>query len=209
MRKCRYCERTLKLDEFYKKQTKAGLDSVCKKCRGVQQSIADRQARKKTEPFTLIEFEVFKEFKPNYLVSNLGRAYVKEHYCGNGRFIRGKFLKLTKLKSGYPCIGYNRTKYTVHRIVAELFVQNPNGLSHVNHKDRVRHNNHFTNLEWCTHQENVTHATKLGSYAKKLDEQDVMSIRESKESPKYLAEKYQVSNTNITYIINRKIWKHI
>ncbi len=175
----------------------------------MRQSISDKQKRKKTEPLIILELELFKEFKPNYLVSNLGRVYVKEHYGTNGHFIRGKFLKLTKLNTGYPCIAYEKNKYTIHRIVAELFVENTNGLSHVNHKDRNRANNHYKNLEWCTHNENVTHATKLGSYAKKLTKQDVIDIRASNESSKQLAEQYGVTPNNITYIINRKIWKHI
>jgi len=128
----------------------------------MRQSISDKQKRKKTEPLIILELELFKEFKPNYLVSNLGRVYVKEHYGTNGHFIRGKFLKLTKLNTGYPCIAYEKNKYTIHRIVAELFVENTNGLSHVNHKDRNRANNHYKNLEWCTPLENNHHAINTG-----------------------------------------------
>jgi hypothetical protein len=209
MRKCKNCDRHLQLDAFYRNHTKGGFFSVCKKCCGERQKTADIQSRKKSEPLTLNEGEVFKEFRPNYLVSNYGRAYVKEHYGEAGQFIRGKFLKLTKLKTGYPCISYRRCKYTIHRIVAELFVKNPERLSHVNHKDGSRDNNHFKNLEWCTHGENVSHAVKLGSYAKKLTETEVMDIRSSKENVRQLSERYNVSETNINYILKRKIWKHV
>ena len=209
MRKCKQCEIPLPLDKFYKNKTKDGLFSICKKCCSVRQSIAGKIARKKTDPLTLMNGEIFKEFKSNYFVSNFGRVYVKEHYTVKDQFIRGKLLKLTKLNTGYPCISCEGKKYTIHRIVAELFVENPKSLSHVNHKDRVRDNNHFENLEWCTHNENVTHAVKLGSYAKKLTSEDVISIRRSKESISDLSERYRVSSTNISLIIKRKIWKHI
>ena len=209
MRKCKSCARTLSFDQFYKNRTKDGLFSVCKNCCSLRQRTADIKKRRKSKELTLMEGEQFKEFRTNYLVSNFGRAYVKEHYGGRGQFISGKFLKLTKLSTGYTCISCEGKKYTIHRIVAELFVKNPHGLSHVNHKDRIRDNNHFQNLEWCTHNENVTHAVKLGSYAKKLTSEDVISIKGSQESIAALAERYDVSTTNISYIIKGKIWRHI
>jgi len=210
MKKCKDCERTLQKSNFYEnKFTKDGLFSVCKMCVGVRQSIRDIRNRIKTEPINYLDGEVFKEFKPNYLVSNFGRVYVNEHYGRNGSFIRGKFLKLTRLSTGYPSITYNSKKYTVHRLVAKLFVPNPKKLSHVNHKDGRRDNNHYTNLEWCSHQYNVSHGVKMGSYAQKLTSEDVLSIRKSKLSVNELSKKYNVSNTNIRLILKNKIWKHV
>lgn len=46
----------------------------------------------------------------------------------------------------------------LHRLIAELFIPNPENLPHINHKDGDRFNNHFSNLEWCTHQQNIEHA---------------------------------------------------
>lgn len=51
---------------------------------------------------------------------------------------------------------------SVHRIVAEAFVSNPQGKPCVNHIDGNPLNNHYTNLEWCTHSENNIHALKNG-----------------------------------------------
>lgn len=46
----------------------------------------------------------------------------------------------------------------VHRIVAELFIPNPNNYPIINHIDGNKLNNSIDNLEWCTQLHNVTHA---------------------------------------------------
>ena len=54
--------------------------------------------------------------------------------------------------------------WRVHRLVAKLFLSpatNPKRIF-VNHKDTDKTNNHFSNLEWCTHAENIQHAKMMG-----------------------------------------------
>lgn len=46
---------------------------------------------------------------------------------------------------------------SVHRIIAEIFLPNPDNLPEVNHKDLNKHNNHPDNLEWCTRSFNMNH----------------------------------------------------
>ena len=81
----------------------------------------------------------------------------------------------------------NRTREKVHRLVAELFIPNPNNLPEVDHLDGNRMNPSKDNLEWVTHEENIQRAHKKGSYKgryvgqdnpkAKLNENLVMQLR--------------------------------
>ena len=59
---------------------------------------------------------------------------------------------------GYYLVAINGRVAFVHRLVAECFCEKPPGKVEVNHKDGNKLNNHYANLEWVTHLENVRHA---------------------------------------------------
>lgn len=48
-------------------------------------------------------------------------------------------------------------KFLVHRLVAQAFIPNPQGLPQVNHKDGDVQNNKAENLEWCDARYNTTY----------------------------------------------------
>jgi hypothetical protein len=72
---------------------------------------------------------------------------------------------------GYPKVGLckdkKRTSHRVHRLVATAFIPNPENKKEVNHIDGNKANNHYSNLEWATHSENVKHAYDTGLTKKK------------------------------------------
>ena len=75
-----------------------------------------------------------------------------------------RFLKLNYKKNGYVYIELNvdgvAKTHRVHRLVAEVFIPNPENKPFVNHKDGVKSNNHIENLEWVTGTENNLHAIR-------------------------------------------------
>jgi len=61
-----------------------------------------------------------------------------------------KGYKLVRLKKN----GQQKL-YSVHQLVAKAFIPNPNDYKEINHIDENKSNNSVSNLEWCTHQQNM------------------------------------------------------
>ena len=82
----------------------------------------------------------------------------------------GYILKGDKNSAGYyrVCL-YNRNhvptkqRFFVHRLVAEHFIPNPEGLLEVNHRDHNLKHNYVSNLEWCTRDDNELDSRVYGS----------------------------------------------
>jgi hypothetical protein len=99
----------------------------------------------------------------DYAVSNNG--VVKSLKYG-----KEKVLKLDINKDGYYIATLSRNgkkkRFRVNRLVAELFIPNPDNLPVVNHKDGNKKNNSVNNLEWSTVAENTQHAYDTGLISK-------------------------------------------
>lgn len=54
----------------------------------------------------------------------------------------------------------NKKSENIHRLVALAFIDNPDNLPQVNHKDEDKLNNNINNLEWVTIQQNANHGTR-------------------------------------------------
>lgn len=66
---------------------------------------------------------------------------------------------------GYPHVPlYGGANPSVHKLVALAWVENPNNLPEVNHKDFNRDNPWAYNLEWISHHENVLYSRRANRY---------------------------------------------
>lgn len=101
------------------------------------------------------EWKDIPNFNGLYQVSNNGniKRTKDEYIFKKNKNSRGyRIITLTKDKKEYSL--------SVHRLVAEAFIPNPNNLPQINHKDGNKLNNKIENLEWCTQSENMKHAYK-------------------------------------------------
>lgn len=101
-----------------------------------------------------------------YEVSNLGRVKSlnykrtgKERILRPGLYNCG-YLYVTLSKNG------KQKKYRIHRLVGSAFIENPENLPEVNHKNQVKTDNSASNLEWCSTKYNIRYSQskKVGQY---------------------------------------------
>ena len=142
-------------------------------------------------------FEIWKDvpgYEWFYQASNKGNARSVDRYIecrGTMRMQNGKMLKPHIGKFGYKqVILYNKKPklFKVHRLVAKLFLPNPNNYPCVNHKDENPSNNKVDNLEWCTYSYNLSYGSKTSR------ELNTKRIQNCKNAPKKVVQKDLYNN---------------
>jgi hypothetical protein len=147
-----------------------------------------------------------------YKVSNYGKV-INKH---------GKVLSMSIDMHGYVTTSitdYNGDRIKgMHRIVATVFIPNPNNLPEVNHIDGDKENNRVDNLEWCTKKYNQHHASyvlgkRLGEDCTRsfLTEEKVIEIynlcKEGEMKYKDIAKMYGIFPQEVTDIALCTYWK--
>ena len=120
------------------------------------------------------ESEVWRDiigYEGIYQVSNKGNVYSVGRMV-QGRKRGGVTLKPKLHRNGYLHVGLYRNgkmkNKLIHRLVLDAFVENPNNLPEVNHKDENKTNNDLSNLEWCSGRYNVNYGTRNERLSKKV-----------------------------------------
>lgn len=101
-----------------------------------------------------------------HLISNYGRVKSLERKIqgrGSGYRIGKTCILKVRTYFGYLKVSLlinGKTKLvSVHRLVAEAFIANPQNLPVINHKNEIKHDNRAINLEWCTTKYNINYGT--------------------------------------------------
>jgi hypothetical protein len=174
-----------------------------------------------------------KDFEDYYDVSSLGRFRSKDR-----RIIRHNGIIENKpkriLKNNYYSNGYVqlilyvekvRFNFLAHRVIAEHFIENPLDGGVVNHKNMIKWDNRVSNLEWCTHKQNIQHAylnktwdrnTAFGErvYNSKITNEEALYIKknfnkDSKNKELYALFKDKIARSTMNKIGRNYTWKHI
>lgn len=103
-------------------------------------------------------------YETKYEVSNYGRVRSIARNVWNGKcyfWKDGQILYERISNSGYKMVRVDGANRYIHRLVASAFIENPNNLPQVNHKDENKMNNDVSNLEWCTAKYNSNYGTGI------------------------------------------------
>lgn len=142
-----------------------------------------------------LENEIWRDvvgFEGLYEVSSLGR--VKSLNYNHTK--QEKILCQRKNKNGYLqlilCKDGKRKTCTVHRLVGNAFLENPNNLPCFNHKDENKTNNCVDNLEPCTHKYNLNYKNTQARRIASTDYKEISRKRVASTDYKAIVEKRKI-----------------
>ena len=170
-----------------------------------------------------IEWKDILGYEGKYQVSTKGEVYSEISGKILKQFYRGsrpdnKYLVINL------CENNKQKTVSVHRLVAQAFIPNPNNLPCVNHIDGNKDNNCVENLEWCTYSENNYHAFRTGlkkipsgarNKNSKLTYDEVVEIKKSlilghpEFGTRPLAKKYGVDHNVIMDIYHNRKYQEV
>ena len=99
-------------------------------------------------------YEVSNQGRVKSLVRETNNQYGKEEIILSPGWVHHKengYLFVRLCKDGV------KKRFLLHRLVAEVFIPNPDNLPQVNHKDENPNNNCIENLEWCDVAYNINY----------------------------------------------------
>jgi hypothetical protein len=159
-------------------------------------------------------------------IEEFGKDYAVDEE-GNVYSLKNDLILKTRLdRYGYKLVTlhYKGKAFTrkVHRLVAQAYIDNPENLATVNHKDGIKTNNKVNNLEWMSAPNNMKHGFKTGLHTigekrkagrkVKLTNKDVIEIKKMIQEGRgntEIGKFFGVSCGCIYSIRVGKSWKHI
>ena len=111
------------------------------------------------------------DYEGVYQVSSFGRVK---------RIKTDRILTSHKNSGGYLRVDLSKNSVvyakSIHRLVAQAFIPNPENKSQVNHIDEDKTNNKVSNLEWMTAKENSNHGTRNERVGKAISKSNSVPI---------------------------------
>jgi hypothetical protein len=101
-------------------------------------------------------------FLEGYFISKRGRLWSR--YDKSGHITKDKWhrVKYNTSKQGYKFIQRKGKIFYIHRLVAMVYIPNPENKPYVCHKDNVPRHNNVSNLYWGTPSENTQQCIRDG-----------------------------------------------
>lgn len=159
---------------------------------------------------------------PYYEISSFGRVRSIDRIIvdswGRSYFKAGQLIKITEQRDDYNYVQLMVVVYDVNgkphrvivaRLVAKMFIPNPNNLPQVNHIDEDSTNNHVDNLEWCTALYNINYGETILRRSKTRSRPiDVYNLNNvylgTYKSAVDASKKFNVSRSSISECCNNK-----
>lgn len=173
-------------------------------------------------------WEDLKGYEGIYLISNLGKIKKEAHQrwsVRNNCYSQYPSVILKQpLRRGYPSLELTKNgkgvTYSVHRLLANQFIPNPENKKEVNHINGIRTDNRIENLEWVTRTENALHSVNVlrknvgeSHSNRKITFHNSLGIRklyqkrhELKITVAKIGEMYGISGANVCSIGKNKTW---
>jgi hypothetical protein len=165
---------------------------------------------------------------PGYYITEDGRAYRKPTKRDSSKKIDENGLIYLKpslrgnprdKKYQYECINISlydengkfvkQIKKSIHQLVAETFIPNPNNYSEIDHIDRNKKNNHINNLQWCNRLNNMRWSSEENAKYFKLTDIITNKIYEGENLQKFIRENWEWISKRTKISNSRKFTVHL
>lgn len=141
---------------------------------------------------------IYKGQETNYIITSDGKVFNRKTQKElKGTFLRNDYQSVQLIINGKP------KSFMVHRLVAEMFCQNPNHYIIVDHIDRNKYNNNYTNLRWVDNSTNTLNSERnKKSINNKIENLNLKDWKNIKDFSHYMVnDKGQIFNTKTNHLL--------